>query len=434
MWRRRRVAFCVGKNGTSVKHFSLGENQRLLAGLSVAVWLVSFVVVIGLLIGGYLHRDVPYQVYTGAGRHWLAHAPLYNINSIDGFQYLPQTAILFSLFSWMGSPAGDVSWRLVGWAVYALGIWRIAHQLEPMRWAKIFLMTTGLAIAPAVGSLANGQANILIAGLMMYAASDLNQRHWWRATTVLTIGLAVKPLMVVMLLLVWALYPQMMWRLPVALGVLFAAPWAVGAPSYVMTQYRDCLIKLQISSRPDRFFEDARGLMSRLGWVMAYSTYFVTRLLAAVGTAGMCLWMRVRRVGPHESVYIAAFAAAYLMLFNPRTQSNSYSIVAPIAALLAATYLQGHGRVALAMFLVLLSWYGNSHWMRFSEFWLKPLGAVAFWVLLIWEIVGSKAAIDPDKTQNSHSGLGHMSTMAGAGRLYKRRDKNRKPSAHSRSI
>ncbi len=52
-----------------------------------------------------------------------------------------------------------------------------------------------------------------MAGLMMLATVDLVDKRWWRAAAYLSLGLAIKPLCLVLVLLAAVLYPATMWRL-----------------------------------------------------------------------------------------------------------------------------------------------------------------------------------------------------------------------------
>ena len=81
------------------------------------------------------------------------------------------------------------------------------------------------------------------------------------------------------------------------------------------------------------------------------------------------------------------FAVIYLMLFNPRTETNSYVILGIFIALLAAwegLVRKNHAAVAVFVFLALT--LGNENYggyiYRSTNLWLKPLVALAlgFWL------------------------------------------------------
>jgi hypothetical protein len=368
-------------------------------GLAAAllIWCGAFAVMIGLLLSGRLEA-VPYGVYAAAGRRWLEHEPLYETVTIDGFQYFPQSAFLFAPFAWLGAPIGDVAWRAIGWILYASGIWRLARRLAPAHASLCFLLASCLAVIPATGSLGNGQANLVLGALMLHATSDLIGQRWWRAAWVLTLGFALKPLMVVTLLLVWAVYRPMTWRIPPALACAFLAPWLVRDHDYVMQQYTDCLTKLGMCATPGRLFEDVRGLFAAGGWVMPHAAYLVLRLAAALVVLGICSYIRKQVREPRASLFIAAFAASYLMLFNPRTLSTSYVMVVSYAALLTALYiLQLRKPAALVMGAIVLSWTVSYHMvgLGFIQHWLRPLACLAFCAALARELTLLARRSDP---------------------------------------
>lgn len=366
------------------------NRARALYWLAVLAWCVTFVIMMGLVLGRLVGTTVPFETYMAAASHWWNHQPLYNTHSIHGFQYLPQAAMMYVPIERLGMPESAVIWRAIGWGACAWAVWRLSRHLAPERREACFFLTTALAIAPAVDSLGNGQANLLLVGLMMHAASDLIEHRWWRATVTLTLGLATKPLMIVMILLVWAVYRPLLWRLPLATGLLFAAPFLTRGHCYVLRQYADWIAKLPVSSRPDRLYEDLRGLITTLGWTMPHATYFALRTLAALGVLGLAFRAYRRFSERDASVLIGALAAAYLMLFNPRTQSNTYVMTGFfVSAMAAESWINGRRRWAIAMSLVLLGWYGNSHVMGFPEFWLKPLVCVVYLCMLAWKILSS---------------------------------------------
>jgi len=350
------------------------------------VWSVTFAIVTGLFLVKRWDTP-PYTTYAGAGQRFLAHAPLYDLTNIDGFQYFPHAALIFAPFAWLGSPAGDVTWRAIGWLACAFGMLRLAQRLSPRQRDETFFLATALAMGPAVANLVNGQANLVLAALSLHVAVELIDRRFWRAALLLAFGVALKPLMVVPLLLVWTLYPAMVLRVPVALLGALAMPWLFRDHAYVTAQLRDCLVKLKLCANPDRRFEDLRGLLDTVGLALSPTTHFVLRALAAGGTWGLCL--RARRTLPEldAAFFVTAFAMAYLMLFNPRTLTSSYVMVGCLGALLAALYIQQRRQGAmLIMGAILLAWTINYNVVPFVAYWLRPLATLVFCGVLVREL------------------------------------------------
>jgi hypothetical protein len=369
----------------------MSRNKVDVASLLVAasIWGVALSVVLTGVLAGRI-TGVPFETYFAAAERWRAHQPLYETRSIDGFQYFPHSAVLFAPFTLFGARAANVLWRALWWGLYALGIERVAVRLVPERAGIAFLIATCLAVGPALGSLENGQANLALGALSLHVAADLNARRWWRATLLLVGGLALKPLMAPLLLLVWALYRPMAWRLLCALLAAAIAPLLLGDASYWIAQYSACITKLGMTSTPNRLFEDVRGLFASFGWLMPHPLYFALRSLAAVGALWVCWRARHNLCEPQATVLVAAIAVGYLMLFNPRTLASSYAIASCMAGLLAAAYFfERRPAAALTLALSTLAWTVNRHWLGFGfiQGWLKPGACLAFDGLLIWEAV-----------------------------------------------
>ena len=311
----------------------------------------------------------------------LARQPLYDIRTIDDFQYLPHAAIVFSAFARLGAPVGGIVWRLAGWGLFAHGLWRLCVLASPKDHRRLFLIATVIVVPPALTSVLNGQANLHIAALMMHATVDLSHARR-RAVVWLAAGLALKPLMMVMLLLACVVCPSMIWPTLMALGLLLALPLAIAPAHYVAMQYHDCWIKMARSATPDRMFEDLRGLVWKMGWLIPFPLLRAIAALAALGAGWLCVRVRRQWQEPAVSLLTFAIAGAYLMLFNSRTQPNSYVILAPAGALAAALLLlHRRTRAGLAMLAIVACWCGSA--IPWTANWLKPLACVVFCGLMI---------------------------------------------------
>jgi hypothetical protein len=337
--------------------------------------------IVALLVASGRHAVDVWCVYSSASKHWRAHAPLYDLSGIDYFQYFPQAAIAFIPFDWLGRPWGDIAWRWVGWALFGFAIWRVCGMGWRVRRPTLFVLTTGFVIAPAMISLLNGQANLHVAGLMLHAAVDLYGRNRGRLTLWLTVGLGVKPLMAVMILFVCVVDPSMLGRLALSTALLAATPFATAPLAYVLSQYHDCAIKLTLSAHPDRHFEDLRGLLWKLGWEIPYLVLRALSLFALLGALAAAKRVQRQLDARDGAVVVYAIAAGYLMLFNSRTQPNSYVIIAPAAAFAGAHFVAtNRWRGAAIMAAIVACWCGSAIWL--TENWLKPLTCIVFCALL----------------------------------------------------
>ena len=310
--------------------------------------------------------------------------PLYDTKTIDGFLYLPHTALVVTPFWRLGGNLGEATWRAFGWSLFAWGTWRLTSNAVFENTGKAFLLVTLLVLGPSIQSLAIGQANLHMAALMMLTTVELSKERWWHATGFLMLCLAIKPLIIVSLCLVCVLYRPMWWRTALATGVLLLLPFVAAPPQYVIAQYRDCLTKELLADRPDRIFENISGLLSVLGVAITASAFLVMRIAGAFATLLACAVAKSRQREPFVSFLILAFAGVYLMLFNSRTQPSSYVIVAPVAALWTVVSLREHRRlVPILMFAILLCWCASNRGPRFAKYWLKPFACIAFCAVLV---------------------------------------------------
>lgn len=351
------------------------------------VWLGTFCVVIVLVLTRLVH-SISYDIYSAAGERWIARAPLYETGEVEGFQYFPQAAMFFALFTNFGWSLGGVLWRALGWGLLATGTLRLSASMAPERRTETFLVATCLSVGPAIGALGNGQANLLLAALALHIGADVIEQRWWRASLLVVFGVMIKPHMAVLMLLLWALYRPMTWRVPIVVLPMAFAPWFLAEHGYVATQYSDWLAKLSVGARPELLFEDLRGLLATIGWVMPHGAAMAARLAAALGTLIACAVTCKRIREPYATAFVVAFAAVYLMVFNPRTQSTTYAIPGAIVAILAAAYfIEGRRRAFLMMLAFQIAWTLNYNYLPPIRLWLKPLAAIACAVFLLTQVL-----------------------------------------------
>jgi hypothetical protein len=396
------------------------QNPLLEKRLATAAWIgwIVFFSAVAILVA---HNPMAHEdchVYAAASHDWWAGQDVYGHNvRIDGFLYLPQFAILYTPFYLMGPLIGGLAWRAMAWILYATGMWRISKVLAPHHYLAIFALATAAAMPQGVASLRNGQANLHIAGLMLQTGAELSQRNWWRATFWLVAGVVIKPIMIVMLLLSAAVYRPLIPRLIV--GVIFVAllPFATQRTDFVISEFRAYNDVLKVSSEPPNFYCNIRGLIGHMGliahldWKMSQTTFKVMSLLAAGATLWLCLQGSWRRSESVRVYYLLGFAAVFLMLFNPRTESNSYVILAPIVALPAAVLVCILHRPRPAMWLYVLSFMllCDGWAYKWTENWLKPLTCVIMWALLIRQLLRPPTDIElaptlpPESTPQSLS-------------------------------
>lgn len=332
-----------------------------------------------------------YFVYPRATDDWWHSRNVYDVANNDDFQYLPQAAILHTPFWLLGEPAGDIAWRAAGIALLLGGIWRLSEAIKLPDGGKAFPVIALLSLAPSLASLQNGQANLHLAGLMLHAALDLGQQRWWRAAIVLSLAVAIKQTAIPMLLLAGAVYPRLRWRLAVAVLVMVALPFLTQSWSYAGAQYDAAILKMAGAIVPERNtwewteLHDAIGKLT--GWNMPRPVLFGIEMSAAVLSFVFCALAVNRLNALASALFLWAMATCYIMLFNPRNESNSYVIVTPVVA--ASVILAAMQRREILKWFLIATTIGFScdGWAhRQTNPWLKPVLCAIFLVIVVTEL------------------------------------------------
>ena len=351
-----------------------------------AVWIAFAIVIAVLQVARIKQSHVTLTYFPTAETWWAAEDGIYT-GGITGFLYLPQSVYLFSPFLALPEgPVREVAWRLFGMALLAFGLRRLLRRTTPDGGARHFELATLLMVLATGSSARNGQTNLHLAGIMLHACCDLMDRRWWRATLWLWGGMLAKPIGAVMLLLVGALLKPMRGRLALGLLVFALLPFVHPDPSYAQEQYAAAFEKLGRSSQPgDKPYDDIVGLARRAGIDLPQSVRTGLAAVMALVTLGLA-WLGLRRGGRVQGLWIlGALAAAYLMLFNPRTETNSYVILVPWLAVQAcyAWFDAPERRMARFGFPLGCLALGADNYGRpvlaFSRGLTKPLTALLFY-------------------------------------------------------
>jgi hypothetical protein len=244
---------------------------------------------------------------------------------------------LFAPFAALPAAIGEPLWRLLNVVVFAWGVVRFAKLLPALK-PRTFVLISAVCLLIAVNCLRSGQATMLMTGLMILAAEALAARTWRRAATFMLLAVAVKPLAIVLVLLSFALYGPM--RRPLAIGAVLTAlaPFATHHPGYVANQYRGFAVMLTHANRlsVEELWFQLFGMLKVVGVTFAPHVETLIRLGAALLTLGFCFVAKRASDGRRTAAYLFAFTAVYLMLFNPRTENNTYCVIAPALALFLA--------------------------------------------------------------------------------------------------
>jgi hypothetical protein len=269
---------------------------------------------------------------------------------------------------------------------------------------RLFVVTSCVAVPLAWSGALNGQSTLMIAGLMMIAAYDIAQNRFWRAAWLLALALAFKPLAIVMILIIGCLVRPMRSRLVAACAVVLASPYLLQSPDYVTRQYAGCLAMLgdaaQLGARTS--WAQLFGILKVVGIEVVEPFQAVARLVAA-GAALAAGWHVCRRLDAARAMaYLYTLATCYLMLFNPRTENNTYAMLAPsIGWCCAEAFLverrAGRGLFFLAIALGTVGSHAFGRWLLPAErpIWLAPMMALCFTADLTVQLLREAAGRHP---------------------------------------
>jgi alpha-1,2-mannosyltransferase len=358
---------------------------------ALALWVIPMLVVSVIVALRPTHRTVTLDSYHYAAGRWWAGESLYVGPS--GMNYLPQFAVLFSPFHALPLWLGEVLWRVVAATALAGGLWRVLQAVfrgvpeRPFFWASL------MAMPLCLGALRNGNSNALFGGVTLLVIAAILHRRWWLAAGFIALLAVIKPLGLVVLLLAPLVYAPLRGRLLVALVAVALFPFCFASPEYVCSQYRDAWGNLQACAVvTEHRFADINGMLRTFGAPLGPGVSKLVRVLAGGLTAAVW-WLGARRLRePLRALWLFALATAYLMLFNPMTEANSFAILAPALGAWAAWFLfdpeAGSARrlgwvlfcMALSMGLlpgIVRPWCGN----YFALFW-HPFMTLVFLALL----------------------------------------------------
>ena len=382
------------------------------------IWLLFFAIVAVLAFFQPAHRTVTHN-YSRAAYQWWNSENMYSLQG-KGFLYFPQSVLIYAPFSWQEFPKdlkkfnkqplgetllptlmlrfGEVFYRAFAMGLFGWAIWRMCRFFQTdATTASLFCLVTVLALPASLTAGKNGQFNMLLSASMILAALCVSEKRWWSATAWLILGVIAKPLGLVPLLLIGALYRPLWWRLPLGMLVFVALSFVHYDPSYVLNQWNMCIKQVTIASiPPGNNYDDIAAMFRTFGFDLPDKQWFPVRAVFAFVTLGLA-W-RLKKIYPSALApfLVTALSAAYLMVFNPRTEAVSYIILSPYVALFAAILFREKAVTPVAWILVFLciglgsDCYGDIY--KLTRIWFKPLLALVFFVILgMWAFRKSRS-------------------------------------------
>jgi alpha-1,2-mannosyltransferase len=352
------------------------------------LWAVFAVVVAANQFRATPTLENVFRVYRDAGCHWREGQPLYD-GTGTGFIYLPQCALLCVPLSFLSFCWAGVAWRILNVGIFALGVWQFVRLAGRYRSPTMFPLVSLIVILLSWSAARHGQMTMTMGGLMLLAVAELVDRRWWRAALYMTVGLAIKPLTIVLMLLAVAIYPRLWWRVLLALGVLAVLPFLAQRPEYVWQQYCDCVpMFLDASVRgPTEQFPHLFWVLSTASIEIPAASHSAIRLAAAALTLAVCWLAQKRTSAAQAGAMLYTMAVIYLLLFNPRTEHNAFCLLAvPLAVSVSQAIAARHWLMATTLFAIVVAMLASHPLGKFihTASW-KPLLCVVFLAIVMWQ-------------------------------------------------
>ncbi len=331
-----------------------------------------------------------FLIYRDGALLWLKAAPLYD-DSGHGFIYLPQSAALFTPFAMLPESVGSVLWRPINIGVFAVGAYGISSLASHRYRESVFLPVTILSVLMGASAAKLGQMNLIITGLMMLALVDATKNNWWLTACLLVLAFALKPLSIVLILLLGVLYPRTIIPFITLLALLMLIPLLLHDPRYVWEQYQASVVMLsKASTVGEQYvnpFAQVFWMMRDFGVTTPETIQLLIRICFALLTLGACWWIQHRSTPHTFAIYLYTLSVCYLLLFNPRTENNTYAMLAPALGVFAAWSFQSAGRAYGYSYLAIIFLYLFSNriekWLIGEPtMWLKPLLCIVFLLLV----------------------------------------------------
>ena len=365
-------------------------------------WIVPLTVIsLGVLrLPGQRSLD---PIYRWAIEAWQAHKPLYTDS--EGFIYLPTFIPIYSPFAGMPVPLGEIVWRAVAVAGIGHALGSLMALVPRLRSPRGFLMLSIACLTVSLGALQMGQANAWIAMSLFQAAAALGRGRNWRAAAWLSLGFAIKPIVLAAMGLAVLRWPRAVLPLVVMTAGWILAPFLTAPTAYFLDQYVASLRTIlgSCATVTEHRFADFNGVFRSVG--VAIEPRWSNGVSMAAGLSLGCItvaWGR-RFTQDRSALQWLNVSCCYLLLFNPMTEANSYCMLGVPAALLAWEWL-GRGEdsseprqtaylaagwVSIAVLLLMGSaselarlWLGNS-----LDLWFFPCCALAFGATVMYRMV-----------------------------------------------
>jgi alpha-1,2-mannosyltransferase len=367
--------------------WSPSVNERRFINSAITAWAI-FALTLAILLILRPQRSLLPLYAEASQQFWAGVIPAKEY--LAGFYYLPASQILYTPIAIAGLRVGGLAAQLISIVLMTWAAWEFTRLLVPERTRLAFAMVLLLLIPGVAGILRVVQLDAPMWALIALAASAIARERLGTAAMLLALAFAIKPTAIVAAMLMGATWPRLGIRLvPLMLCVLLL-PFLCAEWKYISQLYASLLERIGGAIQQRRNWMDVGNLLTAgMGWRVPFVLMLGIRAAMAPATLGIT-WVARKRVERTFAAFLAfAFAALYLLLFNPRTEGGGYAglslVAAPIAARMLVIENKPYAAAMLACVCVAIGITSLTYsTMAFFGVWFKPtLGILVTFLVLI---------------------------------------------------
>jgi alpha-1,2-mannosyltransferase len=366
---------------------SRGLNERRFVRCAFTAWIIFALILATLLTLKPKRSLVP--LYASASQQfWDGTIPAKEY--LVGFYYLPASQILYTPTAMVGPKVGGVVAQIISLALITWAAWELTGLLVTARRKLAFAIVLVLLIPGTAGILRIAQLDAPMWALTALAAAAIARERAGLAAMLLALAFAIKPTAIIAAMLMGAAWPRVGLRLlPLMLFVLLV-PFLCAHWNYVAQLYGSLFDRIGGAIQQRGHWMDLGNMLTRgLGLKVPFAVMVAIRAAAAPLVLAITLIARKRLERRFAAFLAFAFAALYLLLFNPRTEGGGYAGLSLVAAPFAARMLliegKSFGAVLLALVCAAMGVTSLTHsTLAFFGVWFKPtLGILVTLCVLI---------------------------------------------------
>ncbi len=316
------------------------KGSVLLSRIAIGFWtLFIVIVVIGCFRDPEKHSMYPF--YAGTGRIWWFGST--DFESGIGL-YGPLFAQLMGPFCALSDELGGALWYVFSFGFFLFGFYKFLNSVLPELDNKarsiLFLLVPWCGIA----SFHNGQANIIIAGCLLWAVVAIRAKHWLLGGFALAASACIKVYPIVMAIVLIGLYPKkLLHKFLFATVILLCLPFVFHKPDFVLQQYADWIELLTSDKRYTHVgwkFVDFRTFLARWFIVISPRNYiFVQAITGSLIFVCMYIYRRACDCGRQTLLFAYVLTSIWLVLFGPGTEEATFLLAGPaVSWLLVEAY------------------------------------------------------------------------------------------------